>query len=1033
MVFYVLTMRRLKKFGIFLLLAFHNWTATTGQSLFIRHITTEDGLSQNSINCIYQDRTGFIWFGTQDGLNRYDGYEIITFRHDPADSGSISHSWIWDVHEDHYKNLWIATWYGLNRYDLHTGKVSVYLPDSTDPGAITGDRPAAICEDNAGNIWVGTWGGGLNKFIKDENRFEHYMHETGNSHSIPDNFVRTLFTDRSGRIWVGTWGGLAMMRQNKDSVTFKNYLTDAQTRFSGVARVMAIAEDRQGNIWVGSFGNGLYKIDPFGDKIINYLHDPGNDNSISSNDIASVIIDENGIVWVGTISSGLNRFDPATGKFKIYDTNSGDDNGIGSNEVYSLFEDRSGLLWVGAGGVNIINPKNKRFNVINIEQTSFKDIDSFCEDEEGNIWIGSNQNGLMRYNPAAGQSVIFKQKSSRPGSLSCNSVSDIIKDRQGNIWIGTRGGGLNLYRPGAETFIHFPLKVDDEEAFARLKYINSLAVDDADRIWIATYDQGLVRFDPATQSYEYFTHRVGDPKTLSGNNIFHVFFDSRHTLWTGIWGGGLCRFNPDDETFTRYLHDPGNPASLPDNIVHTVHEVVSDSGRVLWVGTSNGLSYFSPDRENPEFHVFTTKNGLFSNVIYGIMHDNKGNLWLSGNMGLTKFNPVSGKITHFNKGDGLQSNEFNSSACYQLNNGLLLFGGISGFNAFHPDSIRESQYKPLIALTSFKVLNEERYSPLQLSTISEIALPYKENFFSFDFTALDFSESSKNRYRYRLSGIDDKWIDAGNRHFANYTDIKPGNYTFMIMGTNSDGKWSDYVRRLKITIRPPYWQKWWFYAMMVLLITVFLYSIHRYQVKKVLELERLRIRIASDLHDDIGSALTRIAIHSEQLQSGKDPEKVSRISKKIGALSRSVISTMSDIVWSIDARNDTWGNMLDRMKDVVYNTLIIKEINVVFDIRDIDESDKILLRYRQNIFYIFKEAVTNIVKHSDATEVKIAVHKTSKIFEMEIADNGEGFDFKKIRYGNGLRNMRMRAENIGGHLDISAGEGVKVKLTVKGI
>jgi len=1023
----------IKKLGFCFLMTLCFYSATYGQHLHFSHITTEDGLSQNSVNCIYQDRTGFMWFGTQDGLNRYDGYNIITFRHDPADSNSISHSWIWDVYEDKEQNLWIATWHGLNKYNPHTNKFTIFLPDSTDSCAISGDRPAAICEDGQGNIWVGTWGGGLNKYINGQHRFVHYLYEPGNEYSLPNNFVRALFTDKSGRIWVGTWNGLAMILDDEDSTHFQNYLTGDKTLKSKGARIMSIDEDTQGNIYAGAFGSGLYYINPSNGIIRQYQHESDNINSIASDDIASVQVDKNGIVWVGTISNGLNSLNPHSGQIKLFNTNTGESDEIGGNEVYSISEDLSGLLWIGAGGINILNPQNERFSVIKINKRHFKDVDAFCEDDKGNIWFASNQNGLMRYAPSGHQMVIFKHNLAEPFSLSCNSVSDIIHDKSGNIWIGTRRGGLNLYQPGTQTFRHFPEKKADKTAIVTLKYINSLAANDKGQIWIGTYDRGLVRFDPIRQSYTYYQSDAWDPETLSGNNILHLFMDSRQQLWIGIWGGGLCSFNRKEGSFKRYMHDPKDPNSLSDNIVHVIHEVVSDSGRVLWLGTSNGLSYFMPDREKPVFHHFTTKNGLFSNVIYGIIDDNHGNLWLSSNSGLTKFNPVSGRSNHFNSGDGLQSNEFNSSACYRLKNGIFLFGGINGYNSFYPDSISESSYKPTLALTSFRVLNEEKYTSLQLSVINDIVLSYKENFFSFDFSALDFTEPSKNKYKYQLSGIDHGWIDAQSRHFANYTDIKPGNYTFRVRGTNSDGILSNKIRQLRIRIRPPYWQTWWFYVLMIVLVMTLLYGIHRYRVRKILELERLRIRIASDLHDDIGSALTRIAIHSEQLQSGKNPGKVPGISKKIGTLSRSVISMMSDIVWSIDAHNDTWGNMLDRMKDEVYNTLLVKEVNTTFNIKGIDESHKIPLKYRQNIFYIFKEAINNIMKHSNANNVKIAMHKSPHIFEMEVADDGYGFDFEHVRYGNGLRNMKMRAENIGGILDILTETGVTVKLKVKGI
>ena len=1020
------------KFGTIFLMTLHFASVILGQALSFRHLTTDDGLSQNSINCIYQDRTGFMWFGTQDGLNRYDGYNIITFRHDPSDSSTISHSWIWDVHEDKDRNLWIATWRGLNRYDRYTGKFTVFHPDSTDSGAILGDRPAAICEDTLGNIWIGTWGGGLNKYLKEEDRFVHYLHRNGETYSLPNNFIRTMFVDSSGRIWIGTWGGLAVIISNKDSVYFKNYLMGNATEGIAPARVMSISGDKGGNIWVGTFGSGLFKINP-NDIIENLRHDPNDPNSLSSNDISSLLVDQYGIVWAGTITDGLNRIDPGSGRIERISSNSHDISGIASNEVYSLYEDRSGLLWIGAGGINILNQRHKRFNEIEIDHPDIKDIIAFCEDDDGNLWLASNQNGVIKYNPSVGETIVFKNELNDPGSLSFNGVSDIAKDKDGNIWIATRGGGLNLYEPRTGSFRHFPAKDVSPDITSSMKYINGIAVDNLGIIWIGTYDGGLIMFDPKNNRYQHYYARAGDPASLSGNYVLHVFIDGRNNLWAEIWGGGICRFNREDNSFTRFLYDPEDPHSLPDNIVHSMHEVLSDSGRVLWVGTSNGLSYFFPDEPESQFHHFTTKDGLHSNVIYGILHDDQGNLWLSGNGGITKFNPVSGKVTHYNSGDGLQANEYNASAFYKLKNGLFLFGGVNGFNAFYPDKIRESNYRPNIAFTSIRVMNEERFSPLQLPVINELVLPFRDNFFSFEFVSLDFTQPAKNKYQYRLEGIDQNWVDAGARRFANYTDIRAGDYVFKVRGTNSDGIWSNHIRAFQVTVLPPYWQTWWFYAVILIVIMAVLYTIHRYRVKRILEMERLRIRIASDLHDDIGSALTRIAIHSEQLQTGKNPDEVHGISQRIGALSRSVISTMSDIVWSIDARNDTWGNMLDRMKDVVHNTLMLKDIRTDFKVERINEAHRITLKYRQNIFYIFKEAVNNILKHSNATKVKITVRKDANTFFMEISDNGEGFDHEKIRYGNGLKNMKMRAANIGGTLEINSEKGVTVRLKVKGI
>lgn len=1028
-------MSGMKKFGFYFLMTLYFNSATYGQPLHFRHITTEDGLSQNSINCIYQDHQGFMWFGTQDGLNRYDGYKIITFRHDPGDSNSISHSWIWDIYGDGDQNLWVATWFGLNKYNPQSNKFTKYFPDKTNPDAIRGDRPAAICEDAEGNLWVGTWGGGLNKYIKNKEGFDHFLHDPRYENSLPDNFVRKLFLDHSGRLWIGTWNGLARMIKKDTTISFIRYDQNPENPGpSGSNRITSIAEDKQGHIWVGTFGGGLLKIDAGTGNYTRYLYNTSNSHTIGSNDINSLLIDDRGTIWAGTFSNGLSRLIPETKEFETYVNDPGIETSIGGNSVYSLYQDRSGLIWAGAGGVNVLSLKTRRFNLYTeITNQDFNNITAICEDNSGNIWLASNQHGLIRYNPATHVQVRFAHDPSNLASLSCNNVSDIKCDIYGNIWVGTRGRGLNLWIPDKGKFKHIQHDRQGKVVKNSMKYINGLETDQSGHIWIATYDQGLIRFDPASGQYKNFKSNPKDSHSLSGNYLLHLYADSKHTLWIGVWGGGLCRFNKEKETFTRYVHDSDNHNSLIDDIVHSIHEVKTDSGRVIWVGTSNGLSYFLPDKSPVSFRHFTTKDGLNSNVVYGILHDDRGNLWLSGNSGLSRFNPITLQTTNFDIGDGLQGNEFNAGACTILSNGMFLFGGIEGFNAFYPDSIQNSDFPAPIAITEFLVLNKEKYSPLEIQSINDVKLPYKENFFSFEFAALDFTDPLKNMYTYQLTGIDRDWINAGHRRFASYTDIRPGDYTFQVKGTNSDGVWSNQIQQFRIRIMPPYWQTWWFRLLVLLVLSILLYALHRFRVNKLLELERLRVRIASDLHDDIGSALTRIAIHSEQLQSEKNPEKVPGTSKKIGALSRSVISTMSDIVWSIDARNDTWGNMLDRMKDLVYNSLLLKEVNTTFDIKGIDESHKILLKYRQNIFYIFKEAINNIMKHSNATSVRIVIHKSPHTFEMEIAENGNGFDLKDVRYGNGLRNMKMRAENIGGILDILTETGVKVKLKVKGI
>ena len=472
------------------------------------------------------------------------------------------------------------------------------------------------------------------------------------------------------------------------------------------------------------------------------------------------------------------------------------------------------------------------------------------------------------------------------------------------------------------------------------------------------------------------------------------------------------------------MHDPDNSLSISGNIVHYIYETKSKKEKTIWAGTSNGLSYMQfTGAPTGSFKHLSMKDGLPGNVIYGILEDNSGNLWLSTNQGLSKFNPTTKAIKNYDKNDGLQSNEFNAGACLKLENGELLFGGINGFNIFNPDSIKESNYEPPLVFTSFKVFNKSIFSGPYIANDQCIQLSYKQNFFSFEFAALDYRQTSKNQYAYKMEGIDEDWVYTGTRRYVSYTNIEPGNYKFLIKGTNKDGIWSRHTSNLNIRIKPPYWKTWWFKILSILIVSLFFYMYHKYRLNKLLEIERLRTQIASDLHDDIGSALTKISIYSEQIHSGINKNMIFNSSKKIGILSREVIATMSDVIWSIDSRNDTLKDLTERMRDLAYDSLPMSDVHVVFQTKGFEKNRKIPVNYRQNIFYIFKEAINNILKHANAKEVRIELSYIEKIFTLTIKDNGIGFNLDTVKKGNGLKNMKMRADRIGASLQFITDTG----------
>ncbi len=1024
--------------GIVLFLWISVWMGFS-QPFQFRHLTIEDGLSQSSVNCIMQDRHGFLWFGTQDGLNRYDGYGFKVFRSDPADSNSLSHNWIWDVFEDRGGNIWIATWKGLTKYDPAAHRFTRYLPDSADPHSIQGERPASVCQDRQGHIWIGIWGGGVARYNPQTDGFTAYLSDPENNNSLPGNFVRVVYSDRKNRLWVGTWRGLALGNLREDgTVSFTRFVHhDKDPASLSNNHVMSVMEDHTGRIWVGTRGGGLNLFLEKDSSFVSFVYDKDDPNSISSDDVCTLYEDSRHRFWVSTFTEGLNLFDPARGTFVRIRQDPGDPGGLLSNNVYSVLEDKSGLLWIGAGGLNILDPRMVNFKHYQSKKQEYSlnnnDVAAFYEEKDGIIWIGTRGGGLNRFDRSTGRFRVYEHDPGDPHTISSNQVSAIAGNGSGILWVATGDNGLNRFDPVSGRFDRIseitPLTGDH---LISIKYINDLCFTSADTLWIATDNAGLVCYLPQKKRGKAYRNITWSHRTFSLSSLLSLYPGQGGELWIGTWGVGLYSLNIRRGEFSIFPVDDRDTTSIAGNMVHVICETEDSLGRILWAGTNKGLSRMRPDGPSRgKFTHITMKNGLASNIIYGILHDVQGNLWVSTNRGLSRINPVTQRIRNFDVYDGLQSNEFNARSCLKLRDGTLLFGGVDGFNMFRPEKIRENNYQPPVVLTSFRVFNREMDFGKELTEIKRIVLNWKQNFFSFEFAALDFAQPAKIQYAYRMIGVDRDWVYSGNRRYASYTRIDPGDYVFEVKGTNRDGIWSDQILSLEIQVKPPFWRTWWFRSLLLLAVLLIMYGLHRMQLEKLLAVERLRVRIASDLHDDVGSALTRISIASEQIQVTKDRNRLLSLTKTIGTISRDIISTMSDIIWSIDSRNDTLIQLTDRMQDTAYNAFAMKNIKVDFVQQGMKKKKKIPVDYRQNIFYIYKEAINNIVKHAGATGVKIKLLNNDKGFVMEISDNGKGFDPGKIARGNGLRNMRMRAERLKAKLEVQTGDGVTIILRAK--
>jgi len=826
-------------------------TTLSENDIEFEYLSIEDGLSQNTVNCILQDSKGFLWFGTEDGLNCFDGYKFTIFRPSFTESGSISHNYIWCIYEDHRGMLWIGTnGGGLNRFDPSRGNFLQFKFDPGNPDSISNNFIRSICEDREGCLWIGTEGGGLNKLILKDNqdlkrKFFHYKSEKNNTSNLSDNYIRAICEDHAGFIWIGTAKGLNKYDQESDRFfVYKHHPAKPDSLIND--EVWSVYESREGHLWIGTSG-GLSLFNRQKETFFNYVSNPHNSHGLSGNEIRLIFEDQTGLFWIGTNSDGVNTFDRKSGKFIQIKNNSNYPASLSSNEIRSITEDYSGILWIGTEGkgLNKYIPHKKKFFSIrkNLDPGSGLNnemIWSVYEDLSGILWIGTNGGGLNKMDRSIGKTKYYTFNPGNPHSLSGNIVKSICEDQKGIIWIGTENGGLNKFDPGTERFIHF--KHDPEKPSSlSSNFIRNVFEDKTGQLWVGTSGGGLNKFFQKTNKFKHYKYNTQDPGSISHDDVYCLFEDKEGILWIGTWGGGLNKFIRDKEQFVRYQNDPQNPKSLSHNLVLSIYE---DEKGDFWIGTSGGgLNKF--DRQNDTFSNYTKKNGLPNNVIYGILEDKQGNLWLSTNKGISRFNPRTEVFQNYTAGDGLQNNEFNGNSYHKSRRtSEFFFGGIEGVDCFIPEQIQLNEYIPPIVITSFLKFNRVVELPACISTLTELELSYKDYVFSFEFSALDYTEPEKNLFAYKLEGLDKDWIlTDSKKRFATYTTLPSGTYIFKVKGSNSDGLWNSVGTSIKLNISPPFWASWWFKLLglaFVLIVIVGFYKYRTYSIKKkARQLERI--------------------------------------------------------------------------------------------------------------------------------------------------------------------------------------------------
>ena len=787
-----------------------------GQPLKFEHISLEHGLSQNSVYCILQDSLGILWFGTEDGLNKYDGYTFTYYRNIPGDPHSLSHNHVRVMLEDDDGAIWIGTHGGgLNRFDRKSEQFTHYEDDSILES--TGDDFInALFQAQDGTLWVGTSGNGLSQFDPQAQNFtQHYRAPN----QLSNNNVLAIYQDRDGALWIGTDGG-GLDRFDLISKHFNSYQNipgDPHSLSSN--SVGEIFQDRNGTLWIGTNGGGLNKFDIATEQFTSYQHDPHHLNSLGSNSVGVIFQDREGLLWVGTSSGGLDIWDAANpGHFTHYQHDLSDIHSLSSDKILSIYEDREGLLWIGThgGGVNKLNRATEPFihyyaRPNDLNSLSNNMIWTIHEDREGYLWVGTGGGGLNRIDRAINKITHYQHILDNPSSLHSDVVRAIAEDKYGNLWLGTEDGGLNKLKRTNGQFTYYAHKDQQDNP------VLTLYKDQNNILWIGTAGGGLSWFD---LKREQFTNlQLPDSQCVPGYHVRVIYPDSSGAMWIGSFGGGLSKIDWEKNLCTVYRYNPDAPSSLSNNIIMSVYE---DSTGTLWVATfGGGLNKFDPETET--FTHYRENDGLPNDMVYGILEetssspDDEIRLWLSTNQGIARFSPQAETFKIYDVNDGLQSNEFNGGAYYKSNSGEMFFGGINGFNAFYPLDIKpENAYIPPVVLTYLAQGGEEVTLDTSVETVKELVIRWPNNFFEFEFAALSYTRPEKNQYAYMLEGLEKNWIENGNRRFGRYTNLPGGNYVLRLKGSNNDGIWNETGTAIAIKVIPPFWAAWWFRAALIL-------------------------------------------------------------------------------------------------------------------------------------------------------------------------------------------------------------------------
>jgi len=878
----------------FLVIFFYSNGRSQFYETIVSKITDQSGNSPSATFSIAEDNTGFIWFGTVDGLYRYDGHNFHIFRNNPKDSMSLSNNTIRDIMFDSRGYLWIATQGGgINKFDPQTERFERYLSTSFDTGKrIRGNSVWSLYIDKQDNIYAGITGFGIDKIENLTGEIINYNIDSQEHPIGPQDGIRATYIDGNNNIW-SNYGDKGVTRLNTKTLEIDHFMEGSplSNQFSGNL-VFNIHEDMQGNIWVASYGGGLNKINPRTLEIKNYRHSPSDQNSIVSDLVYHISQSKLGELWIAT-ENGISHLNTENEIFDNYINDLCDLNSLRDNRARCIFIDSNDIIWIGnESGVDKLLNLN-RFKVYknipgNKNSLSEGIVRGILKDQDDNIWIGLIQNGLYKYNPFTNKYTAYYSDKSNKNGLTGNQINLIFQDSGKTKWVGEWDNGIFRYDNKADHFTHFAstthqkLKLSDNR-------IQVLIEEPHGILWVGT-ENGINRIDVAKSEIHYYFQNPENTNSLSGNSIqSNAFkFDDEGNLWVGTWENGLNKIEFINEDykkpkFTHWRNDPDKKNTLNNNNVIALH---IDHFNNIWIGTfGGGLNKYNANKN--EFTHYTTEDGLPNNIIFSILEDQRGYLWMSTDNGISCFDPTSESFVNYDKSDGLQGNHFFWGASHKSFDNEFFFGGINGLNSFYPEKIKTDSIFPPGVLVNLLINNIPLKTEKSLTELKEIELKHDQNFLTFEIAALNYKNPIENLYRCQLEGLEKNWNDKGNARIANYTDLKPGTYTFKYKVSNSDGFYNTAFNSLKIIIKPPWYGSWIAKIGFALVLLSSLFAFYRIRIG-MLQKQKKR------LEEQVENRTVEIASQNIKLEAQK--EELSRRNDELNATFQELAKTQKALI-----------------------------------------------------------------------------------------------------------------------------------------